>query len=173
MEFDSGSGTFQDGTGFSLGDNTGVSRAPIATYDENGYRFSLIQTNPNSGCTSMTDYYGEPGSSAEVMHIHFAAFFSGCVTSVRLSRLDGEPFLLTEVGVTTHTGAPGGPAFGGEDAYIADDSGVEFNIPPNDWGDPTVYSRLPFTTPTTEYTIQPRTFGNVGGLGFAFLTFSP
>ena len=170
MEFDDGNGTLQDGTPFTMPNPTGEN---IATYEENGYRISLEQTSPSESCTSMSDYYGEPGSAAEVMHIHWDGVLSGCVVSVSITRVDGDPFILSEVGLTTHVAFGPGTLTGDEDAYIRDTNGVEFDFPPNEWGSPIVLSSLPFSSPTTQYTIQIRTPGSVLGLGFAFLTFIP
>lgn len=103
-------------------------------YEENGFR-----VDPTGGGSTafFGDYYGVGNN---VIHAHWLGGCCGNITDITITKIGGGAFDLNYFILTSNTTQGGGPATGGEQAFIQALGGVNNGytqmLPPEDWGFP-------------------------------------
>jgi len=127
---------FTGGTGYLSGGgtvvpNNGTYWSGVDYYEENGFKLDFIGDNGIIG-----DYYE---ASNDVIHGHWGTGNYGVLTSIVVSKLDGNPFDLNYFILTSNTDTGGGAASGNEQTWInasTDGTTISYSqlLPPDDWG---------------------------------------
>jgi hypothetical protein len=122
---------FTGGTGYLSGGgtvvpNNGTYWSGVDYYEENGFKLDFIGDNGIIG-----DYYD---AGNDVIHGHWATGDYGGLTSIVVSKLDGNPFDLNYFILTSNTDTGGGAASGNEQTWINASNGFSQLLPPDDWG---------------------------------------
>ncbi|MEK0448708.1 MAG: hypothetical protein RL088_976 [Verrucomicrobiota bacterium] len=113
-----------------------VTGAYATHYEENGFQ---IDVTGSSGAF-FGDYYGVGNN---VIHAHWALGPYGNVTMITVSKIGGGTFDLNYFKLTSNTDTGGGAANGTEQAFIKNNNGNDFMLPPENWGFPASQIFLP------------------------------
>lgn len=129
IDFAGGTAYLFDGTSV-VTDNTGLWNSIVDYYEEDGMRVDFV-----GGYGTIGDYYstgfgtgGGPAYENSVIHAHPFTDID-----IVFSKIDGTPFDLTYVDMTSNTDYGGGGASGNELSYITT-GGYSMLLPSSDWG---------------------------------------
>lgn len=111
----------------------------VAYYIEGGMRYDFLTPSGAPGGGIIGDYYsiGAGGFVGnDVVHAHWITD----IARMEITKVDGSPFDLNYVDITSNTIVGGGQASGTERSYITTNGGYSMLLPSSDWGfDPDFY----------------------------------
>lgn len=126
IDFTGGTAFLSDGTSATT-NNLNLFVDEVDYYIEDGFKFDFI-----GGFGTIGDYYsiGAGGFVGnDVVHAHWSN-----LTSMTITQLNGDPFDLNYVDLTSNTVLGGGQSDGTERSFIWNDSGYSMLLPSSDWG---------------------------------------
>ncbi len=126
VDFTGGTAYLSNGS-TAITNNSNLFTDQVDYYIEDGIKYDFI-----GGFGTVGDYYsiGARGFVGnDVIHSHW---FN--VSSMVITKLDGMPFDLNYIDLTSNSTTGGGQATGTELSYIANDSGDSMLLPSSDWG---------------------------------------